>query len=62
MRNKYSDALARYPENMRQALRLIASVVLRLRAESAGARPPFSPTASGISGKENGALANKELL
>jgi hypothetical protein len=54
--------LARYPENMREALRLIASVVLRLHAGKAGLRPPFSPTVPRISGMENGNSAKKELL
>ena len=61
MRNE-DRALARYPENMREALRLIASVVLRLRAGKTGLRPPFSPTVSRIRGMENGNSAKKELL
>ena len=60
---KHEDStLARYPENMRQALRLLASVVIRLRAEKAGVHAPFSSNPSGIRVKENGGSANKGLL
>ena len=61
MRNE-DRALARYPENMREALRLLASVVLRLNAGRAGRRPPFSPTVPRIRDLENGNPAKKELL
>jgi len=60
---KHEDcALARYPENMRQALRLLATVVSRLYAEKADVHAPFSSNPSGIRVKENGGSANKGLL